>query len=104
MTLKWPVGAIKQQWLEATVLSSATTLLANDDRFYFGNIIGDIGNLPGTTLVSSLDVIGTRDNQRGPFLLAATDELYDFHSNRIVTAADVIASRDHCSRRWPTLL
>ncbi len=95
VTLTWPEGAIKQQWLEVTVLSTANTLLANEDRFYFGSIIGEVGNQPGNTLVTSIDVISTRDNQRGPFSLATIDNIYDFNRDRIVTAADVIASRDH---------
>ena len=94
-TLIWPDQAISQTWLEVRVIAGPRTLLPEDAAFYFGNAIGETGDRPGNTLVSSVDVIGTRDHQRGPFDLATIDTVYDFNRDRIVSAADTIIARDH---------
>jgi hypothetical protein len=95
VTLIWPDGAIHDTWLQVTVKAGLRTLLAHDDVFYFGNAIGETGNDPGSTLVTSIDVIATRDHQRGPFDLASVDDVYDFNRDRIVSSIDVIVARDH---------
>ncbi len=75
----------------------ARTLLGHDDLFYFGNAIGETGSIPGNTFVTSVDVIGARDHQRGPFDLAGIDDVYDFNRDRLVSSIDVIIARDHQS-------
>jgi hypothetical protein len=95
VTLVWPDAAIQNTWLEVRFKSGARSLLGHDDLFYFGNAIGETGSLPGNTFVTSIDVIGARDHQRGPFDLAPIDDVYDFNRDRVVTSADVIIARDH---------
>jgi VCBS repeat-containing protein len=95
VTLIWPDGAVQNTWLEVRFKSGARSLLGHDDVFYFGNAIGETGSMPGNTFVTSVDVIGARDNQRGPFDLAPIDDVYDFNRDRLVTSADVIIARDH---------
>ena len=95
ITLVWPDNVIQQQWLEVRLKSGARTLLPEDDLFYFGNAIGETGNDPGGTLVTSIDVIAARDHQRGPFDLASADDVYDFNRDRLVSSIDVIVARDH---------
>ncbi|MCA9167615.1 MAG: hypothetical protein KDB23_08100, partial [Planctomycetales bacterium] len=51
----------------------------------------------GNTFVTSVDVIGARDNQRGPFDLASIENVYDFNRDRLVSSTDVIIARDHQS-------
>ena len=41
VTLIWPDNAIEKRWLQVTVQATATTGLAANDVFYFGNAIGD---------------------------------------------------------------
>jgi len=41
ITLIWPDGAIRNQWVEVTVKANGNTGLAEDDVFYFGNAAGD---------------------------------------------------------------
>lgn len=94
-TFVWNDNAIEQEWLSVRMQSNAQTLLGSDDVFFFGNAIGEVGNTVGNTFVSSIDVIGARDHQRGPFNLAPIDNPYDFNRDQIVSATDVIIARDH---------
>jgi hypothetical protein len=97
VTLTWPDHAIQNAWLEVRVKAGERTLLGRDDLFYFGNAMGETGTTPGNSFVTSIDVIGTRDHQRGPFDLAPIDDVYDFNRDRIVSSSDVILARDHQS-------
>ena len=58
VTIVWPDNAVKKQWLQVKVLKTANTNLANDDIFYFGNAIGEVGygNLPNFAKVDLSDV------------------------------------------------
>jgi hypothetical protein len=95
VTLVWPDNAIDNAWLEVRVKHGARTLLGHDQFFYFGNAIGETGNAAANAFVTSIDVIGARDHQRGPFDLAPLDDVYDFNRDRIVSSSDVIMARDH---------
>ncbi len=95
ITFTWPDNAIEQTWLQVRVKSNANTLLASDDVFYFGNAIGETGNSAAETLVTSVDVIATRDHQRGPFDAASVSDVYDFDRDKIVSSVDVILARDN---------
>ena len=97
VTLIWPDNALQNGWLEVRVKSGARTLLGHDDLFYFGNAIGETGSTVGNTFVTSVDVIGARDHQRGPFNLAPIDDVYDFNRDRLVSSIDVIIARNHQS-------
>ena len=95
VTLTWPDHAIENAWLEIRMKSGPGTLLGHDDVFYFGNAIGETGTTPSNSFVTSIDVIGARDHQRGPFELANIDDVYDFNRDRLVSSIDVILARDH---------
>ena len=43
VTLTWPDGAIRNQWLQVTVKATERTGLTGPDVFYFGNLVGDSG-------------------------------------------------------------
>ena len=58
VTITWPDGAIRNEWLQVTVLPGARTALASD-VFYFGNLVGETGAQPALA-VSAADVVGTR--------------------------------------------
>jgi hypothetical protein len=58
VTLVWPDGAIKNQWLQVTVNANPRTRLAAPDVFCFGNMIGDSG--AGLAAADRLDFVRTR--------------------------------------------
>ena len=54
--------AVKNAWLQVSMLATSDTNLALPDQFYFGNAIGETGNSPTDAKVTAVDVIGARAN------------------------------------------
>jgi hypothetical protein len=92
VTLTWRNRAIRNTWLQVTVLPTAATGLSAADVFYFGNLTGDApGDAGAVGQVTPGDVGLTRasaDRRR-----AALDDAFDFDRNGRVTRADVRAPR-----------
>jgi hypothetical protein len=94
--IQWPDNAIAGKWLQVTVkANAATTGLAADDVFYFGNAIGETGTESGNALVNSNDVLGARSHQRGLLNPAPITDAYDFDRDGIVNSQDVLIARSH---------
>src|SRR5690606_16337143 len=60
ITLVWADNAIQKQWLEVIVRSNANTGLPSEDRFYFGNAVGESGDLSINALVNCVDELCAR--------------------------------------------
>jgi len=88
-------GAIRNRWLEVTVLSGGNTNLAVDDVFYFGNAVAESGNSPGNTGVNAVDVLLARNNPRGFLNSAPIDFRYDFNRDERVNATDMLIARSN---------
>ena len=90
----WPDGAIKNTWLQVTVLPTATTRLASADVFYFGNLVGDTGDAPasGRATVNVLDVMRARAASLGSRAASITNR-YDFNRDGRVNVLDVVLLR-----------
>ena len=96
VTLTWTDGAIRNTWLQVTVLANASTGLGSTDVFYFGNQIAASGaTSAGAALVDAASVTATRANPHGPFGRAAVDDPYDYNRDRLVNATDIILARDN---------
>jgi hypothetical protein len=100
VTLTWPDGAIRNQWLSVTVKANADTGLAAPDVFYFGNLVGDAVTAGDTdaALVSYADVWATRS--RIPSLAGVTSP-YDLDRDRRVSPIDMEVSRRNVRRSLP---
>jgi hypothetical protein len=87
ITLTWADGAIVNQWLQVTVNADAFTGLATPDVFYFGNLVGDVGNNDGSpaAMVSATDVAAVRSASFAP---VTPDTAADFNKDGLVNAAD----------------
>jgi hypothetical protein len=90
VTLLWSDGAIKNKWLQVTLLADANTALSAADVFYLGNLVGETGNVPGAARVDALDFALTRSHLRN---VAAPDSPYDFNRDGRVDALDLNAVR-----------
>jgi hypothetical protein len=77
--------------------------LASDDVFYFGNIIGETGDTPGSTVVNALDVSRVTANYSGRNFVGITS-LFDFDRDGKVTALDVSIVTANYSGRNPVTL
>jgi hypothetical protein len=95
--LIWPDGAIRNQWLQVTVLADAVTGLAAADVFYFGNAVGETGDVPGDTLVDRWDAAAVAANPRGPDDPAPITDPYDFNRDGLVDAADVALAETYAT-------
>jgi hypothetical protein len=91
VTLTWPDGAIRREWLQLTVLATATTRLAAPDVFYFGNLPGETGDDPAAAAVDAADVVRTR---AAVGRAAAITNRYDFDRNGRVDARDLATVRE----------
>ena len=95
VTIVWADNAIENQWLEVTVLANASTGLVTEDIHYWGNIIGEVGNQSGNTLVNATDQGQTRDNFTQIFQAEAIEGTYDFNRDGLVNATDQAIARDN---------
>jgi hypothetical protein len=90
----WPNGAIRDQWLQVTVLADADTHLASNDVFYFGSLVAATGASVTSTIngsllqVTSADVEQTELNLSEQSTVPITN-LYDFGRTGQVTSTDV---------------
>jgi len=91
VTLTWPDGAIRREWMQLTVLATAATRLAAPDVFYFGNLPGETGDDPAAAAVDAADVVGTRAAIGAG--AAAVTSRYDFDRNGRVDARDMAVVR-----------
>jgi len=95
VTLIWNDNAIANQWLEVRVKATANTGFSFDDLFYVGNVIGETGNSPIDTAVTTTDLQSTADNPHGPFDRATITDFYDFNRDQLVGATDVVLARNN---------
>jgi hypothetical protein len=103
VTLIWPDSTIRNTWLQVRLKSTASSGLASDDVFYFGNIIGETGDTPGSTVVNALDVSRVTANYSGRNFVGSTS-LFDFDRDGKVTALDVSIVTANYSGRNPVTL
>ncbi len=92
ITFIWDDGAIAGQWLRVTVAASATTGLSRPDTFYFGNAVGDSGNLPTNAFTDGFDFAETRDHVATQ---VNVEHPTDFNRDGRVDGADLSIVRDN---------
>ena len=76
MTLIWEDGAIRNCWLQVTVLATDATGLAENEVFYVGNAVGESGNSATDTAVNVADELGVRANPHTLLNPAPIDDAY----------------------------
>jgi L-ascorbate metabolism protein UlaG (beta-lactamase superfamily) len=86
VTVLWADGAIKNTWLQVTLLASGSV-------FYFGHAVGETGNSAANTFVSAADEIAVRTHHTPAGQSATIDSLYDFNRDALVDAADELLAR-----------
>ena len=101
--LTWVDQALKNTWLQVTVLSNSTTGLVRPVVYYFGNAVGETGNDLSNAIVNLSDLSLTRTNQTG-FGSATIDNRFDFDRDGRVTLADVSIVRTNQSGFAPLIL
>jgi hypothetical protein len=97
IVLTWEDQAITGTWLQVTVLASERSGLSANDRFYFGNAVGDSGDSDQHARVNATDEIGARNNPHTFDDPAPIDDRYDFDRDGRVNATDEIIARNHAT-------
>ncbi|MBC7784738.1 MAG: hypothetical protein H7144_12950 [Burkholderiales bacterium] len=95
ITLIWPDGTIKKQWLQVTLKATDSTGLAANDVFYFGNAVGDTMDPPATPQpgnpavvnVNATDLSRVVNNYSG-FTLVSLTNVFDVNRDGRVNATD----------------
>ena len=93
IAILWDDNQIINQWLQVTMLANDDTGLIEDDVFYFGNAVGESGNLCEDARVNAIDALLARNNPRTVLNPAPIDFPYDFNRDGHVNAFDVLAAR-----------
>ena len=95
MTITWADNAIRNQWLQVTVLANADTGLAEADVFYFGNAVGESGNSMSDAKINAYDMLAARNHPRTFADPAPVDFAFDYDRDGRVNATDVLIARNH---------
>ncbi len=96
VTLIWPSGAgAIRQWLQVTVKANANTGLANPDVFYFGNAVGESGNVVGDYSVSITDELLARNNPVSVIPGTTVINRFDYNRDGTVSVIDQLLSRNN---------
>ena len=90
ITIVWPDGSIKNQWLEVTVKATFNTGLEEPDVFYFGNAVGDVGNSAYYAVVDDADFNAVGANYPNP---AEVENIYDINRDGQVDPTDAVIVR-----------
>jgi ribonuclease/Cadherin domain/Dockerin type I domain len=96
-TITFPDNTIQNTWLQVTILANATTGLAANDVFYFGNVIGDVntGNTATRLRVNALDSSAVRNNQSPGANSVGVANIYDINRDGRVNALDTSIVRNN---------
>lgn len=93
VSFAWEDGAIKNTWLEVTVLANERTGLTQPKVFYFGSRIGDTGSGSPTAAITNIaDELAVRNASTAN---AAITSLLDFDRDGLVNIADALIARNN---------
>jgi hypothetical protein len=95
LTILWPNNAIAKQWLQVTVKAVPSTGLTTPDVFYFGNAVGESGNVAGDYSVSITDEIIARNNPVSINPGTSVTNRFDYNRDGTVSVVDQILARNN---------
>jgi lamin tail-like protein len=95
VTIGWAdANAIRNAWLQVTVVANARTGLSSPDVFYFGHLQGDASDTATGAAAATVDA---RDEavmrRRASRTLVNGANVYDFNKDGIVNAQDLLVTR-----------
>ena len=89
--LTLPDNAVRNTWLRVTVRANERTGLAADDVFYFGNLVGEVGDTPSGGVVNALDLDRVRATRSLTGVTITNPS--DFDRNGRINAIDLSIAR-----------
>lgn len=95
VTFIWADGALLSKWLEIRIHPGVDSGFLLEDRFYFGNAVGETGDA-SFALVNATDLSRIRANPIGIFDTPATiTSLFDINRDGFVNAQDYLITRSN---------
>ena len=88
ITIVLPNTSVTDEYLQVRLLATSNTGLSADDVFYFGNVVGDIGNSSANLIINAVDVASAKANFTG-FVAEDIDNQFDLNKDRLVNAVDI---------------
>ncbi|MBN2021319.1 MAG: lamin tail domain-containing protein [Pirellulales bacterium] len=92
IVVTWPEGAIRNTWLQVTVLGAGLGL-GEDSVFYWGNAPGETGDSATHALVNATDLVALRGHYTGSLEYVAIASPHDVNRDRVVDATDFVLTR-----------
>ncbi len=87
----WADYSILNTWLEVSVAANGNTGLAQSDSFYFGNAVGETGNMTADARVNALDYVQTLNYLlTHPSASVGIDNRFDFNRDGAINAQDFL--------------
>jgi len=102
ITVTWANNAIRNRWVQVTVLA-ANTGLAREDVHYWGNQVAETGNNPANARVDAGDASAVRAHYSSLGTVAVSS-LYDINRDKRVDAGDFSAVRSNYTGLGPSLV
>ncbi len=93
IVLTWDDGALTGTWLGVR-LKAGSTGLPVDDIFFFGNAVGDTGDVSTNALVNGFDFAAVRANSNPS---VDTTDRWDFNRDARIDGGDLVVARDHAT-------
>jgi hypothetical protein len=83
----WSDGAIRNTWLQVTMLANGRTGLATPDVFLFGNLVGDVGGDDGKIAIT--DALDVNEVLSHISSRVSISNAYDFNRDGLVSSTDM---------------
>ena len=100
ITIILPSSSVTQEYLQVRLLANSNTGLFADDVFYFGSVVGEVGNSADNLILNVVDVGAARANFSG-FSFEDIDNQFDVNKDRIVNVVDVGTLRANFTGFFP---
>ena len=95
--ITFPANSLRNTWLRVTVVANTTNILAQNDVFYFGNVVADVnvGNTATRLRVNAEDTGTIRLNQAPLPGAAQANNIFDINRDGRVDALDTFLVRSN---------
>ena len=100
ITIVLPNISVTNEYLQVKLLATNNTGLSSDDVFYFGSVVGEVGNSADNLILNVVDVGAARANFSG-FSFEDIDNQFDVNKDRIVNVVDVGTLRANFTGFFP---
>jgi hypothetical protein len=104
LAIAFPTGTIVNKWLQVTMKPTAVTGLGAPDVFYFGNLVGETGNVSAAATAATVDPRDLASVRNAMYATAVpVTNRYDFNRDGKVNALDLALARSNINDSLPLI-